>query len=98
MWTLGASYSRTLRTGVAQTLTEAGPYSLVRHPGYAGSLLTWIGFAVASRSLPVVAVVAGFLGLAYRDRIRAEEELLRRQLPGYEQYARRTWRLIPYVW
>ena len=98
MWTLGASYSRTLRTGVAQTLTEAGPYSLVRHPGYAGSLLTWIGFAVASRSLPVVAVVAGFLGLAYRDRIRAEEELLRRQLPGYEQYTRRTWRLIPYVW
>ena len=54
---------RTLRTGEAQTLTEAGPYDLVRHPGYAGSLLTWVGFAVASRSLPVVAVVAGMFAV-----------------------------------
>jgi protein-S-isoprenylcysteine O-methyltransferase Ste14 len=98
MRTLGASYSRTLRTGEAQPLIDDGPYRLVRHPGYAGSLLTWSGFAMASRSLPVVVVVSGILGWAYRDRIRAEEDLLRRELPGYEDYARRTWRLVPYLW
>ena len=98
MWTLGASYSRTLRMGQAQSLTEDGPYRLVRHPGYAGSVLTWSGFALASRSLPVVAVVGGLLGWAYRDRIRAEEVLLRRGLPGYEDYMRRTWRLVPHLW
>jgi protein-S-isoprenylcysteine O-methyltransferase Ste14 len=98
MRTLGASYSRTLRTGEAQPLVDDGPYRLVRHPGYAGSLLTWSGFAMASRSLPVVVLVSGLLGWAYRDRIRAEEDLLRRELPGYEDYARRTWRLVPCVW
>jgi protein-S-isoprenylcysteine O-methyltransferase Ste14 len=81
MRTLGASYSRTLRTGEAQPLVDEGPYRLVRHPGYAGSLLTWSGFAMASRSLPVFVLVSGLLGWAYRDRIRAEEE----------DYARRTW-------
>ncbi|MGH9121628.1 MAG: methyltransferase family protein, partial [Acidimicrobiales bacterium] len=85
-------------TGEAQPLTDDGPYHLVRHPGYAGSLLTWSGFALASRSLPVVLVVSGLLGWAYRDRIRAEETLLSRDLPGYEDYVRQTWRLVPKVW
>jgi protein-S-isoprenylcysteine O-methyltransferase Ste14 len=98
MHTLGDSYTRTLRTGKAQQLVESGPYRLVRHPGYAGSLLTWAGFALASRSLPVVVLVTGLLARAYRDRIRAEEELLGRVLPGYADYARRTWRLVPYLW
>jgi protein-S-isoprenylcysteine O-methyltransferase Ste14 len=98
MRTLGASYSRTLRTGQAQPLTDDGPYRLVRHPGYVGSLVTWSGFALASRRLPVLLLVSGLLGWAYRDRIRAEEVLLRRELPGYEDYMRRTWRLVPYVW
>jgi len=98
MRALGSSYSRTLRTGRTQGLIDDGPYRLVRHPGYAGSLLTWTGFAIASRSLPVAAVVGGLLGWAYRDRIRAEELLLRRELPGYQDYARRTRRIVPFVW
>jgi protein-S-isoprenylcysteine O-methyltransferase Ste14 len=99
MRSLGTSYSRTLRTdGDQQVLVESGPYRLIRHPGYAGSLLTWIGFAVTSRSVPVTIVVPGLLGAAYIRRIEAEEELLRRDLPGYATYSERTMRLIPLVW
>ncbi len=98
MRTLGASYTRTLRAESAQALVETGPYRLVRHPGYAGSLLVWTGFALASRSTPVVALVGTLLGTAYARRIDAEEALLRRDLPGYAAYSRRTWRLIPYGW
>ena len=43
MRTLGASYSRTLRTAEAQPVVEVGPYRLVRHPGYLGSLVIWTG-------------------------------------------------------
>jgi hypothetical protein len=50
MRTLGASYTRTLRTGEDQRVVDEGPYRLIRHPGYAGSLLTWSGFALASRN------------------------------------------------
>lgn len=71
---------------------------LIRHPGYAGSLLTWTGFALADRSVPVVALVAGLLGWAYRRRITAEEQLLQRDLPGYRGYQHCTKRLVLFLW
>jgi protein-S-isoprenylcysteine O-methyltransferase Ste14 len=98
MRTLGASYTRTLRTEDEQRIVDAGPYRLVRHPGYAGSLLTWSGFALASRSVPVIGFVTGLLSWAYQRRITAEEELLRRELPGYAAYSQHTKKLIPFVW
>jgi protein-S-isoprenylcysteine O-methyltransferase Ste14 len=98
MRTLGPSYSRTLRTEAEQRLIATGPYRLVRHPGYLGSLLTWTGFGLTSRSVPVVVLVGGLLGRAYRSRIAAEEQLLRRDLPSYAPYSDQTKRLIPFVW
>jgi protein-S-isoprenylcysteine O-methyltransferase Ste14 len=98
MRTLGAAYSRTLRTDDVHAVVEEGPYRLIRHPGYAGSLLTWTGFALTSGSMPAVAVVTGLLSCAYRRRIIAEEALLRRDLSGYTEYSRRTKRLVPFIW
>jgi protein-S-isoprenylcysteine O-methyltransferase Ste14 len=98
MRTLGESYSRTLRVEGAQQVVDTGPYRFVRHPGYAGSLMIWTGFALTSRSFPVVELVGGLLGLAYHRRVGAEEALLRRELPGYAAYSKRTKRLIPFVW
>ncbi len=98
MRTLGSSYSRTLRVERSQRVIDGGPYRFVRHPGYAGSLLIWTGFALTSRSFVVVEVVGGLLGLAYHRRVEAEEALLGRKLPGYEAYTKRTKRLIPFVW
>jgi protein-S-isoprenylcysteine O-methyltransferase Ste14 len=98
MRTLGESYTRTLRTGAEQPVVTAGPYRLVRHPGYTGSLLTWTGFALTSRSVPVLALAGGLLGRAYQRRIDAEEQLLSRDLPGYAAYQERTKKLVPFVW
>ncbi len=95
---LGAAYSRTLRTHESQRVVDDGPYALVRHPGYLGSLLVWLGFALTTRRAQVVAAIASVTGRAYRRRIEAEEELLIRDLPGYDDYARRTRRLIPLLW
>ena len=101
MRALGRSYSRTLRVGEGedrQAVVDAGPYRLIRHPGYLGSLLTWVGFALTSRRVPVVALITGLLGAAYGRRIAAEEQLLRRDLPCYTAYSERTKKLIPLVW
>jgi protein-S-isoprenylcysteine O-methyltransferase Ste14 len=98
MRTLGSSYKRTLRTEDAQHVVDTEPYALVRHPGYAGSLLVWTGFALTSRSVPVVVAVGALLGTAYQRRIAVEEALLRRELPAYAAYCERTKRLIPLVW
>ncbi|ORB17457.1 hypothetical protein BST37_03795 [Mycobacterium noviomagense] len=98
MHTLGAFYTRTLRTEDHQHVVDTGAYRFVRHPGYAGSLMTWAGFGLASRNIPVIVLVAALLGRAYHRRIVAEEELLQRDLPGYAEYCRSTKRLVPLVW
>lgn len=98
MRSLGSFYSRTLRVQDEQHVVDTGPYRWVRHPGYAGSLLVWLGFALSSRSLPSAVLVTGLFSAVYRRRILAEELLLRRDLPGYVTYSERTDRLVPRVW
>lgn len=99
MQTLGGSYTRTLRVEDAgQRLIDYGPYRWVRHPGYLGSLLNWTGFALASRSPLSAVLIPALLGAAYRQRIAAEELLLRNELQGYAAYCERTNRLIPFIW
>jgi protein-S-isoprenylcysteine O-methyltransferase Ste14 len=58
MRTLAESYSRTLRVTNAQDVVASGPYRRIRHPGYLGSLLIWLGFALTSGSPVVMAAVA----------------------------------------
>jgi protein-S-isoprenylcysteine O-methyltransferase Ste14 len=98
MATLQASYSRTLRNAQQGNLIDDGPYSVLRHPGYLGSIMTWVGFSLTSASGPSVAAVSGLLSVAYRRRILAEEDLLLRDLPGYAEYTKRTSRLLPGIW
>lgn len=96
MRTLGSFYTRTLRTAQNQHVVDTGPYRMIRHPGYTGALLVWIGLALASRSVPATVLVA--VGRAYRRRIAVEEHLLQRALPEYGEYSRRTKKLIPLTW
>jgi protein-S-isoprenylcysteine O-methyltransferase len=44
--TSGRFDTRTLRSASDQSVTDSGPYRLVRHPGYLGALLLWIGFGL----------------------------------------------------
>ncbi len=77
---------------------SSGPYALVRHPGYAGGILLFLGTGLALGSwwtFPVLGVViAGTL-----RRAALEDRLLFDELPGYADYARRVrFRLLPGVW
>jgi protein-S-isoprenylcysteine O-methyltransferase Ste14 len=98
MRTLGRAYSRTLRVADDQNVIDAGPYRVVRHPGYLGSIATWTGFAMASRRGLAVVIVVTLVGRAYHRRIEAEETLLVSRLPGYRAYMKRTWRMVPGIW
>ncbi|MFF2541457.1 methyltransferase family protein [Kitasatospora sp. NPDC058063] len=98
MRTLGRYYTRTLRTVDTQCLVRTGPYRLIRHPGYAGSLLVWVGYAVGTGSWAAALVVAALLLAAYGWRISAEERLLLDAFGSeYAQYRRVTKRMVPFV-
>ena len=96
MRTLGASYTRTLRTAAEQRLVTDGPYRWVRHPGYAGSIAVWVGAALAFHSWLAALAVVCIMLLAYGWRIRSEERMLVDHFgDDYRAYAARTARLIP---
>lgn len=80
----------------AGRLVTVGPYRWLRHPIYAAvCLFGWaccLGFP-SWRALVLAAVVT--VGAVLR--IFTEESLLRQRYPEYAEYARRTKRLVPYV-
>jgi protein-S-isoprenylcysteine O-methyltransferase Ste14 len=82
----------------AQRVISTGPYALVRHPMYAGVLVMLIGVPPALSSWWGLVILALILpGLAWR--IIDEEKLLKKDLPGYGEYAQKVrYRLVPYLW
>ena len=81
-----------------QKVIDTGPYAMVRHPMYAGALLYMLGTPLVLGSfigLALLPVIIAFLMM----RIFIEEAALRKDLPGYTEYAARVrYRLVPGVW
>jgi protein-S-isoprenylcysteine O-methyltransferase Ste14 len=86
---LGAYYTRTLRIQSGQSVVRAGPYRLIRHPGYAGALLMWLGAILATRNWITLVVVGVSVAGVYLYRISTEERMLATEL---EVTTRRIWR------
>jgi protein-S-isoprenylcysteine O-methyltransferase Ste14 len=96
---LGAFYTRTLRTSAGQRIVAEGPYRLVRHPGYLGVLLLWLGAGLATANWIAAATIMAFMVRAYARRIQTEEAMLTATFGDeYLRFAGRTWRLIPFVY
>ena len=68
-------------------VTNSGPYRWSCHPLYVGSSILGIGFAIATGTVLVAAVVVGYLGMTLTAAIKTEEAFLREQFGGlYDQY------------
>ncbi len=90
--------SRVVTVVAGQRVVCTGPYAVVRHPMYVGTILMDLFTPLALGSywaLPAFALIVPLL----MWRILDEERLLRKELPGYGEYAQRTrYRLVPGVW
>jgi protein-S-isoprenylcysteine O-methyltransferase Ste14 len=89
--------SATIEVTGDQKVISTGPYAVVRHPMYAGSMLYLLGTPLALGSycgLLALAAMAPFLIWRLFD----EERFLSKNLPGYTEYcAKVRWRLMPGV-
>jgi len=90
--------SRTVHVQEGQQVVSSGLYGVVRHPMYTATVFlflsiplvlgSWVGFAAFVPFVPVLMM-----------RAVKEEQLLVKELNGYEAYQRKVkWRLIPWVW
>ena len=90
--------SRTIEVQEGQTVVSTGLYGIVRHPMYSATLVLFLSMPVVLGSVPAFLVFLCYPFLIAK-RIRNEEQVLTRELPGYREYKRKVrWRLIPYIW
>ena len=95
---LGKYFTFDVAIQSGQVLIEVGPYRYIRHPSYSGALLTLLGFGLALGNLAGLAATLSCMGFAYAYRIPVEEAALASALgEAYEQYMKRTWRLVPFL-
>jgi protein-S-isoprenylcysteine O-methyltransferase Ste14 len=95
---LGRFFSLQVRVIEGQRMVTRGPYRLVRHPSYTGVLLTFAGFGSALESWAALAVMLAIFALVFGYRIAVEERTLQARFgKDYEEYMKRTKRLIPFV-
>ncbi len=90
--------SRTIQVEENQKVIDTGLYGIVRHPMYSATLLLFL-------SIPLVlgSVYSFIIFLLYpfiiAKRIKGEEKLLEKELPGYIEYKQKVkYRLIPFIW
>jgi protein-S-isoprenylcysteine O-methyltransferase Ste14 len=81
-----------------QRVVTRGPYRLVRHPGYVGTIAFELATPIMLGSL--WALIPGVLGASLTVvRTVLEDRTLQRELDGYQEYARHVpHRLLPGVW
>lgn len=80
-------------------IKKDGFYSVLRHPSYAASLLTFLGLGLYLNNWVAfaVAVIPPFLAFSYR--ISVEEKALIEQFgQEYLDYKKQTKKLIPYIY
>lgn len=97
--TLGVNYSGHLSVKEGQQLVQSGPYRAIRHPAYAGYLLMALGIALGYSSLVGIASTLFALLPCMIYRIHIEDRLLAEHFgKQFDQYCRKTQRLIPGIW
>jgi protein-S-isoprenylcysteine O-methyltransferase Ste14 len=95
---LGRYFTFSVAVHTEQPVIEAGPYRYIRHPSYAGALITLAGLGLALGNWAGLIALLACMAIAYAYRIRIEESALVTALgEPYKKYIRRTRRLIPYI-
>jgi protein-S-isoprenylcysteine O-methyltransferase Ste14 len=81
-----------------QTVVTAGPYRIVRHPMYLGVIVLFACMPVALGSWWAL-LPGALIGALFVLRTAKEDQMLRDELSGYAEYARRVrYRLVPGIW
>src|SRR3984957_1651363 len=73
---LGRWFTWNVTVQPGQVLVTHGPYRVIRHPGYIGAWLVFVGSCVLLRSYVAALVASMLLLMAFLRRIRHEESLM----------------------
>ena len=93
-----AYLSRTIKVEEGQKVVDTGLYGIVRHPMYMATILLFLMIPIVLGSWFALIVFAFYPAIII-VRLKDEEQLLTRELPGYAQYKQKVkYRIIPFIW
>lgn len=96
---LGRFFTVDVAIHADHTLVTRGPYQYLRHPSYTGVLLAFVGLGLALGNWLALAALLVPIVTALLVRIRVEERALSERFgDAWGEHAKRTWRLVPFVW
>ena len=97
--TLGKFFTVNLAVSDDHRLVSNGLYKYIRHPSYAGSLVSFVGFALSLNNWICLFIIIVPVLLTFLNRINIEEKLLLEKFgSGYEDYMKNTKRLFPMIY
>jgi protein-S-isoprenylcysteine O-methyltransferase Ste14 len=80
-------------------IIETGLYKIIRHPGYLGQLIIFIGISISLSNWMSILAMMIPVTLGYGYRIKVEERFMLEQLgENYLNYQNRTKRIIPMIY
>ncbi|MEK6894480.1 MAG: isoprenylcysteine carboxylmethyltransferase family protein [Nanoarchaeota archaeon] len=95
---LGSFFIPVVNIQKKQIVINKGPYRHLRHPSYTGLFFELFGLSfVLLNWAGLIAIFALFLPVILY-RIKLEEEFLSKNLKGYKEYMKKTWKIIPFVY
>ena len=93
-----AYLSRTIEVQEGQKVVDTGLYGIVRHPMYAVTILLFLMIPLVLGSWYALIAFAFYPAIII-VRLKDEEVLLTRELPGYDAYKQKVkYRIIPFIW
>ncbi len=96
--TLKRFFSYSVATVQEQRIVDTGLYKFIRHPGYLGQLIIFLGISISiSNGLSILAMMIPVV-IGYAYRINVEERFMAEQFgEEYLDYRKRTKKLIPFI-
>lgn len=91
------TFQATAEVGGGAKLIVSGPYEKIRHPMYSSILLIALALLLDSFST-VRLIIFLILLIDLLIKIRYEENFLIEHFKNYEEYKKKTYRLIPFIY
>jgi protein-S-isoprenylcysteine O-methyltransferase Ste14 len=80
-------------------LIETGLYKIIRHPGYLGQIIIFMGISCALSNWLSIVLMFIPVAIGYLYRIKVEENFMEEQIgEDYKNYQKRTKKLFPLIY
>ncbi|WP_230208208.1 isoprenylcysteine carboxylmethyltransferase family protein [Microlunatus sp. Gsoil 973] len=96
---LGRYFTTVVQVSADQPIIDRGPYRFVRHPGYSGLIVAFLGCGLMLGNWAAAVISAALIAAGLIVRLlREERALVAMRGSAYRDYAKGRARLLPFIW